>query len=55
MWDDDFDHAVLGELEPRAETGFAFAGWQLVAVDAPEAHGNRARADEKSAAEDAGR
>ena len=55
MRDDDFDHAVLGELEPRAETGFALASRQLVAVDAPEAHGNRPRADEKSAADDAGR
>jgi hypothetical protein len=55
MRDDDFNHAVPGKLEPCAETGLAFASRQSVAVDAPEAHSDRAGADEKSAANDAGR
>ena len=55
MRDDDLDHAVLGKLEPSAETGFALAGRQFVAFDVPEAHGDRARADEKPAADNSGR
>ena len=46
MRNDDFDHAVLGKLEPCAETGFALASRQFVGVDAPETHSDRARADE---------